>query len=66
MSRRVLVTSVEVDASSVSRATGIDVETDEQIVFAGDTRLMVDVAQAIDNAEDVEVEIEGWQVLTVK
>lgn len=62
MSITVSVTSV-VPNGSIAIAFGTNVETGKKVSFGGDWRPLRDVAEAIDNGEYVEVEVEEWQLL---
>lgn len=49
-------------AGSVAIGTGLD-DDGKTVRFGGDWRPMADIAQALEAGEDVEVELEGWQIL---
>jgi hypothetical protein len=51
---------------SIAIGIGTDVATGNRIRFGGDHRPMADIALAIEGgADDIEVEIESWQILGV-
>lgn len=57
-----------IDHGSVVRITGTDSETGERVTFAGDHRPMGQVMEALvmDVEDEVEVEVEDYQVLRVE
>lgn len=58
------VTSIEPpDGSTVTTGTAIEVETDRQVKFACDWRPALAIHAALEDGEDVEVELEPWQIL---
>jgi hypothetical protein len=60
---RLTVTGVESDQGSIVLLQGIEYETDREVVFGADHRPAQDIIWALEQGEDVEVEIEGWQVV---
>ena len=60
---RVSVSCVTYDGGSVATATGTDMETGDWVTFAGDHRPMMAIAEALATGEDVEVDVEDWQIL---
>lgn len=58
----VTVECIERYEGSVTVARGITDEGD-YVSFAGDARPMAAIADALEQGEDVEVEIDAWQVL---
>jgi hypothetical protein len=61
-----LITVTEIDppdGSTVTVGHGVEVETDRRIRFACDWRPAMAIFDAISQGEDVEVELESWQIL---
>ena len=61
--RNLTVIYVEPPNGSVRIGIGID-ESGHQVRFVGEPRAMADIAESLDNAEDTEITIEDWQVIT--
>lgn len=60
---RVSVTCVTYGGGTVATAIGTDMETGDWVTFAGDARPMMDIGEALAAGEDVEVDVEPWQIL---
>lgn len=61
---RVTVTEVVADHGSIVMLRGIEVETDAVVTFAADHRPAQHIAEALAAGEDVEVALEGWQIMS--
>lgn len=61
----VTVTEIEPpDGNTVTVGYGIEHETDRLVKFALDWRPAMDLYAHLADGEDIEVELEGWQVLS--
>ena len=64
---RIRVFGARCDGGTIAIGTGKDVDTGEEVAFAGEPRPMRDVAQAVAEAETEDdlpiVEVEEWQLL---
>lgn len=71
MNRSVTLTDLDiataVDCGSVVVITGTDVDTQERVTFAGDTRPMLQVMEALvmDVEDEITVDVEEWQIRNV-
>lgn len=62
---RLTVTEPVADHGSIVMLRGIEHETDRVVTFAADHRPAQDIVNALADGEDVEVEIEDWQVMSI-
>lgn len=63
MTIRLVVTDLVADEGTVIVLQGMTLDgTDETWRFAADRRLALDIMYAIAGGEDVEVEVEAWQL----
>ena len=61
---RVEVTAVDYSSGGIAVGHGLNDQL-ETVIFAGDWRPMLQIAEALDDGEIVEVELEDWQILSV-
>lgn len=61
---RLTVTEPVADHGTIVLMQGIEIETDRVVTFACDHRPAQDIVNALAAGEDVEVEIEDWQVMS--
>lgn len=61
----ITVTDVVADHGSVVVLRGIEHETDRTVTFAVDHRLAQAITEALAAGEDVEVDVEDWQILAL-
>jgi hypothetical protein len=62
--RTLQVVSVVLDGTSVGRAIGTDTRTGEAVAFAGEPRMLADLAECLyEGGEMPVVQIEDWQVV---
>lgn len=60
---KVEVERVAATGGSIAIGYGYEVESGDRIKFAGDTRMMAVIHEALEAEEVVEVELEGWEIL---
>lgn len=58
----VLVHSVETTSGSLAIGEGVD-ESEDFVRFVGEPRMMSAIGEAIEAGEDVEVDVEEWQIV---
>ena len=62
---RLTVTEPVADHGSIVVLRGIEHETDRIVTFGADHRPAQDILAALEQGEDVEVEIEDWQIMSI-